>query len=116
MKSLGQRAPARGFLIPFHFYYGREAEEEKRGGRLSFLLQEQGITLLIRVSYRQHVGSILWKLQTQQQRMTPCFLYGGGRVGRVFHFQGNEYPESSVAISLKLTRIRRVWIDITRCL
>lgn len=29
MKSLGQRAPARGFLIPFHFYYGREAEEEK---------------------------------------------------------------------------------------
>lgn len=43
MKSLGQRAPARGFLIPFHFYYGREAEEEKEAeeeeeeGRASFL-------------------------------------------------------------------------------
>lgn len=37
MKSLGQRAPARGFLIPFHFYYGREAEEEEEEGRASFL-------------------------------------------------------------------------------
>lgn len=42
MKSLGQRAPARGFLIPFHFYYGREAEEKKEEGVFPFSSRSRG--------------------------------------------------------------------------
>lgn len=44
MKSLGQRAPARGFLIPFHFYYERRRKEGKsrRKRRASFSFRSRG--------------------------------------------------------------------------
>lgn len=86
MKSRGQRAPARGFLIPFHFYYGRE--EEGRG-RLS--PPGAGDNIVERVSYRQHRDRFYGETPNPTTKDDSVFpLRRAGKLA-AFHFRGMNF-------------------------
>lgn len=104
MKSRGQRAPARGFLIPFHFYYGRE--EEGRG-RLS--PPGAGDNIVERVSYRQHRDRFYGETPNPTTKDDSVFpLRRAGKLA-AFHFRGMNFARQ-VSFSIFFLRMNTSYL------